>query len=118
MKRFKPLFECKDERGVLREVIRFDQFRQFNEALRLKGQEHESHYHKKDEELFYVMYGKVEVKVENKNTGEKWHFTALPGEGFIVYPYESHSFYFLEDTLFAVLHSSQFDKNNPDIYGD
>ena len=116
MKRFKPTFEFKDENGILREVIRRGNYKQLNEAIRYKGRGSGGHYHKIDEELFYVMTGKVQVKVFNIKTKEKIEFVAGPAEGFIIEPYELHDFFYLEDTMMTVLHSLPFDKDSPDIY--
>ena len=116
MKRFKPVFEFRDRKGILREVIRRDNWRQMNEAIRYKGQSSGHHYHKVDEELFYVLSGKIQVEIINIKTKEKTKFTAGPTEGFIVEPYEVHSFFYIEDTVLIAMHSLPFDKNNPDIY--
>lgn len=116
MIRFKPTFEFEDRRGILREVIRRDNYRQLNEVRRHKGQNHGLHYHKINEELFYIISGKVKVEIINVETKEKTEFIAKETEGFIVEPYEVHNFIYLEDTIFIVLHSRPFDKDHSDIH--
>lgn len=116
MIRFKPTFEYEDERGILREVIRRDNYRQLNEAIRHKGQNHGLHYHKTNEELFYIISGKVQVKIINVKTKKKTEFIANATEGFIIEPYEVHDIHYLEDTIFIVLHSLPFNKDNSDIH--
>jgi dTDP-4-dehydrorhamnose 3,5-epimerase-like enzyme len=116
MIRFKPTFEFEDEKGILREVIRRDNFKQMNEAIRHKGQSSGHHYHKVDEELFYIISGRMNVEITNIKTKEKTEFTAGPKEGFIVEPNEVHSFFYPEDTILIAMHSLPFDKDNPDIH--
>ena len=112
----KPNFEHKDQRGVLREVVRGKQWKQLNEYERKKGSIVGNHYHKKLEEFFYIIRGKAQVRIENITTGKTEDFIVSAGEAFNVSINEVHALKFLEGTIFIPILSKDFDENNPDIY--
>ncbi len=116
MRILKPEFEHNDKRGVFREIIRGDEWKELNYAMRRKGVNSGNHYHKSAKELFYVIRGDVTVHLENVKTGDKQthHFTG--NDVFIVEPYELHNFEYHEDTEFAILLSVPYDAKNPDLY--
>ena len=111
----KPNFEFKDERGILRELTR-GSWEQLNEYERKKGSIAGNHFHKLLKEFFYVVKGSVLVKLKNVDSGRVEEFTAKAGDAFVVYPFESHSLKFNEDTTFITLLSRTFDSSNPDVY--
>lgn len=112
----KPNFEHKDERGTLREIIRGHHWWQLNEYERKKGTIAGNHYHKKINEFFFIIKGKVKVNIFNVETEKSEEFIANTGNAFTVFKNEAHALKFIEDTIFITLLSENFDESNPDIY--
>ena len=83
MKRLKPAFEHDDERGLFKEIIRGDKWRELNYAFRKKGVNSGNHYHKITYEMFYVIRGKVKVNIKNIRTGREAGFVAEKNDIFI-----------------------------------
>ncbi|HLC46478.1 MAG TPA: cupin domain-containing protein [Candidatus Nanoarchaeia archaeon] len=112
----KPNFEHKDERGLLREVARSQNWRQLNQYERKKGSIVGNHYHKSFEEFFFIIKGSAMVKILIRDTSKTEEFTVKSGDAFIITPGEVHAMKFLEDTTFITLLSHDFDMGNPDIH--
>ncbi len=112
----KPNFVHQDERGVLREVTRGNQWKQLNEYERKKGSIVGNHYHNNFEEFFYIIKGKAKVKIVNVETKKEESFIAAGGDAFRVAKKESHTLMFLEDTTFITLLSENFDSSSPDMH--
>lgn len=112
----KPNFEHKDERGTLREITRGQKWHQLNEYERKKGSIAGNHYHKTFDEFFFIIRGRVDVKICDITTNKTEEFVAKAGDAFVVNKNEVHAFKFMEDTIFITLLSENFDESNPDIY--
>jgi dTDP-4-dehydrorhamnose 3,5-epimerase-like enzyme len=112
----KPDFEFEDSRGIFKEIIRGDIWKELNFAIRYKGVNSGNHYHKKTLELFYVIEGKGKVTIENIKTGEVKVYSFKKNEIFIVEPFERHNLSYDEETTFAILLSEPYDKKSPDIF--
>lgn len=112
----KPVFEYEDERGVLREITRDPVWRQLNQQDRVKGSIVGNHYHKKMRELFYMIDGKILVKLQNIQTNIKEELIVKKGDIFIINPFEAHALCMLENSSFLVLLSEKFDDTNKDIH--
>ncbi len=114
----KPDFEFEDERGPFKEIIRGDEWKELNFAIRWKGVNSGNHYHKKTKELFYVIEGKGSVKIKNIKTGEEKDYPFKENDILIVEPYELHNLDYEADTKFAILLSEPYNKDEPDIFED
>ena len=97
----KPDFEFQDGRGSLTQLVH-DGFRQFNIIFSKKGVLRGDHYNKENREAFYVISGSFELTVKTE-CGQEVH-TFKEGDMFLVPPYVSHSFYYLEDTWIASMY--------------
>lgn len=104
-------FEFADERGTLVQLIH-EGYRQINVITSKKGVFRGGHYHKENEEAFYIVSGSLKVVVED----QEYFFQA--GDFFGIEPNDMHSFYFLEDTTLVSMYSNGVEKENgeKDIY--
>lgn len=98
LKVIKTDFEFTDERGTLVQLIH-EGYRQINVITSRKGVVRGGHYHKQNEEAFYIVSGELEVEVN----GETARFQA--GDFFGIEPFDMHSFRFLEDTVLVSMYS-------------
>lgn len=112
----KPSFESIDERGSLREIVSFGEWRTVNLSTRKKGSILGNHYHKHINELIFIISGEVEVKIENISTSAVETFRVKQNEGFLVHPFEKHTITALEDVIFVNLLSEKFDSSSPDLF--
>jgi len=116
MKFLKPGFEFEDERGIFKEIIRGDGWRELNLAGRWKGVNSGNHYHKRTRELFYVIEGSGRLTIEHARTGKIKVYPFKTNDIFIVEPFEKHNFVYEENTSFAILLSKPHNKRRPDIF--
>ena len=96
-------FEFADDRGTLVQLIH-EGYRQINVITSKKGVFRGGHYHKENEEAFYIISGSLKVIVENQE------FIFSAGDFFGIEPNDMHSFYFLEDTVLVSMYSSGVEK--------
>ena len=106
-------FEFTDERGTLVQLIH-EGYRQVNVITSKKGVVRGGHYHKQNEEAFYVVSGLLEVDVN----GETARFGT--GDFFGIEAYDMHSFRFLEDTVLVSMYSGgvELPDGTKDIYSE
>ena len=106
-------FEFTDERGTLVQLIH-EGYRQINVITSKKGVVRGGHYHKQNEEAFYVVSGLLEVDVN----GETARFGM--GDFFGIEAYDMHSFRFLEDTVLVSMYSGgvELPDGTKDIYSE
>ncbi|MCX8126668.1 MAG: cupin domain-containing protein [Dehalococcoidia bacterium] len=115
----RPEYVFKDERGELSQVISGGPWRQLNILKRRAGSLGGGHYHARTEELFYVLSGKVRVKIFD--TLSDCHVkseTFAEGDCFTIMPYEQHYMSFLTHTVMVVLYSQPFNEKEPDVMVD
>ena len=99
LKRFATDFEFQDDRGTIVQLIH-EGYRQINVITTQKGVMRGGHYHKQNEEAFYIISGALTIEVN----GEKANFGA--GDFFGIEANDMHSFCFLEDTLLVSMYSN------------
>lgn len=111
LKIIKTDFEFSDDRGTLVQLIH-EGYRQINVITSKQGVFRGGHYHKENEEAFYIVSGCLKVVVEDK----EYFFSA--GDFFGIEANDLHSFYFLEDTTLVSMYSNGVEKENgeKDIY--
>lgn len=98
LKRIKTDFDFKDDRGTIVQLIH-EGYAQINVITSKKGVFRGGHYHKENEEAFYIISGKLEVTVN----GERAIFA--DGDFFGIEANDMHSFNFLEDTTLVSMYS-------------
>mgnify|MGYP002627537616 CR=1 FL=1 len=97
----RPDFIHADERGSLTQLVH-EGFRQYNIIFSKKDVVRGKHYHKENREAFYVITGSFKFVAKNDDVTEEHMFKA--GDMFLVPPYVTHSFSYLEDTWLASMY--------------
>lgn len=97
----KPDFEFADERGKLIQLVHKG-FTQFNIIFSKSGVVRGNHYHKENQEAFYVISGEFELTVQKDKLFIIHTFSQ--GDMFLIPPLVIHSFRFLADTLLASMY--------------
>jgi len=111
LKRIKADFYFKDDRGTIAQLIH-EGYPQINVITSKKGVFRGGHYHKENEEAFYIISGKLEVTVNEETV------TFTDGDFFGIEAYDMHSFNFLEDTTLVSMYSKGVENSDgtKDIY--
>ena len=89
-------FRNKDERGELIQLISKG-FNQINVLKSIKGVKRGEHYHKENEEAFYVLSGTVIVEAKKDGVKDRREFRE--GDFFVIPKFVMHSFYYPEDNI-------------------
>ncbi|WP_428045583.1 cupin domain-containing protein [Candidatus Avelusimicrobium fimicolum] len=97
IKFIKPDFEFSDDRGSLKQLVH-NGWKQVNYITSVEGSFRGDHYHKENQEAFFVISGEFELTLEHIKTHEKAHYTLKKGDFFIIYPEVMHSFLYKKDT--------------------
>ena len=104
-------FSFSDERGTITQLIH-EGYRQINVITSKAGVFRGGHYHKCNQEAFYIVSGLVMVTVNEKE------YTFHSGDFFGIDAYDMHSFSFLEDTVLVSMYSDgvEHPHGSKDIY--
>lgn len=104
-------FSFSDERGTITQLIH-DGYKQINVITSKAGVFRGGHYHKENEEAFYIISGSVEVTVNAQV------LTFYAGDFFGIEAHDMHSFRFLEDTILVSMYSNgvEYEDGTKDIY--
>lgn len=98
-----PDFRFEDDRGNLVQLVH-EGYQQYNILFSKKGAERGSHYHKQNNETFYVISGALHLKVMDQEEKEE-SYLFQTGEMFLIPPFVTHSFLYDEDTFLASMYS-------------
>lgn len=98
-----------DERGSLVQLIH-DEFKQINVLESKTAATRGSHYHKRAKEAFYVISGRVEVKLWDKESKEIVVFKQ--GDFFEIHPHILHYMFFLEHCLMVQMYDIPIEKKD------
>lgn len=96
-----PDFEFSDERGFLCQLVH-EGYSQVNLVRSIGGAERGGHFHRLNNEAFYVVEGSFTVRVTLD--GETESRTFRKGDMFLIPKGVSHSFFYLEDTTLVGLY--------------
>ena len=115
MEFLKPDFCFEDQRGSLVQLCR-QGWKQIIVTTTKKGVSRGGHYHKHNNEAFYIIDGEIEIKLSKEGKGE--NVTVKSGDFFILKPYAVHSFYFPKDTTMIALYDKGVEEGEgiKDIY--
>lgn len=91
-------FSFSDERGTIVQLVR-EGYTQFNVITSKAGVFRGGHYHKENQEAFYIIKGSLELEVEGTIHLFK------DGDFFGIEPNDMHSFRFLADTTLVSMYS-------------
>ena len=111
----KPDFEFKDERGELVQLVH-DGYKQFNVVTSCGGVLRGDHYHKLNNEVFFVISGSFELKASLGEEEETYVFKK--GDMFLVPPWVVHSFNYIEDSVVVALYDKgvEMPEGSKDIF--
>ena len=98
LKILKTDFHFLDERGTIEQLVH-DGYRQFNVITSKKGVIRGQHYHKLNNEAFYIVSGTLKLTVGS----DEYFFKT--GDFFGIEPYDMHSFEYMEDTILVSMYS-------------
>ena len=101
-------FEFSDDRGVLKQLCH-DGWRQVNYLFTKKGVFRGNHYHKENQEAFYIIDGEIDLVLEKD--GKKEEYTVKTGDFFIIKPFAIHSMTFKKDTSMIALYDKGVEKD-------
>lgn len=96
-----PNFTFADQRGSLTQLVR-EGYKQVNVVESKSGAFRGGHYHKKNNEVFFVVSGEFKFTAENDSAKEEYIFKT--GDMFLVPPYVVHGFDYTSDTLLVSLY--------------
>lgn len=105
----------KDSKGSLIEVFK-GKFSQCNILLMKKGSVWGGHYHQKTEEYFYLIDGKIKLRLNNLKNRQTKEKIYIRGDFFTIQPNTIHKIEVIESTKCLVLYSKVFSEKNPDIF--
>jgi mannose-6-phosphate isomerase-like protein (cupin superfamily) len=94
-------FQYRDGRGSLVQLVH-DGFAQINVLVSKTGASRGVHFHKRAKEVFYIVYGSVEVKLRSKKASETSMFKQ--GDFFEIPPFVLHDMFFPEDCLMVQMY--------------
>ena len=111
----KPDFSFQDERGTLVQLCR-EGWKQINVTSTKAGVFRGGHYHKNNQEAFYIIEGEIEINLTKD--GKQETVTVQSGDFFILKPYAMHSFNFKKNTVMVALYDKGVEEANgqKDIY--
>ena len=115
IKVLEPNFTFSDDRGVLTQLVRTG-YNQINVVESKAGVFRGNHYHKDNNEVFFVVSGAFSLIVEKENIQETYLFSA--GDMFLVPPFVIHSFDYVEDTILVAMYDKGVENEDgtKDIY--
>lgn len=110
-----PDFVHEDDRGVLKQLIHSG-YKQINVIFSKEGTCRGGHYHKINDEAFYIISGSGEIIMNREDHPEKYTFKQ--GSYFEVLANVRHSFRFFEDTILVSMYSNgvELPDGGKDIY--
>lgn len=91
VKKMKTDFEFSNENGSLVQLVH-DGWKQVNVLISKKGSKRGGHFHKENQEAFYIVEGKLILILDENEEHEETEFST--GEMFMISPYQMHNFIF------------------------
>ena len=98
----KPDFVFENDAGSLKQLVH-DGWKQFNVITSIAGATRGKHYHKYNDEGFYIIQGSFKLTVWKDV--EKEEYLIKAGDMFLVHPYVFHTFEYLENTVLVSMYS-------------
>jgi dTDP-4-dehydrorhamnose 3,5-epimerase-like enzyme len=105
-----------DDRGGFWQIAQTG-WAEVNYAETVADKHRGNHFHKENQELFFITNGQVEVTLRSLSEPQAKTMLVSKGEAILIEPYEFHSFYTRKHTQWIVLLSQGINPQNPDFYG-
>lgn len=117
IKWLKPDFTFHGPQGVLKQLVH-EGWSQVNVVDYVAGAKTGNHYHKYNQECFYVIRGGFRLKLWKD--GEVEEYVMKPEDMFVVPPYVWHFFEYLEDSLLVALYDKgvELSETQKDIWSE
>jgi quercetin dioxygenase-like cupin family protein len=96
-------FRFENENGILVQLVH-DGWKQVNVITSVAGKKRGGHYHKYNQEAFYVVSGSFRLLVWKDDVQEE--YTMRQGDWFMIEPYVFHTFEYAEDTTLVSMYSN------------
>ncbi|MFH2069164.1 MAG: hypothetical protein ABII89_06870 [Candidatus Omnitrophota bacterium] len=116
----KRYFLHKDDKGSLEGLVNFGNWREFNMIYSEEGSIRGNHFHKDTAELFIILGGEIEVRVQRVAggllVGESQKFLVQKGDVFMIEAEINHVFKVKKQSNWINVLSKAINKNNPDIH--
>lgn len=103
VKYLKPDFHFENENGLLVQLVH-DGWKQVNVITSAAGKKRGGHYHKYNNEAFYIISGSFNLTVWKGE--EKEEYLMKAGDWFTIDPFVFHVFEYLENTVLVSLYSN------------
>lgn len=116
MKKILPYIYNADDRGLFRGISQDSWIREINYVETSMGQTRGNHYHAETQEMFFIIEGKIRVTLYNIKTDTEEEQVFEGGDIFIIYPYEVHTFYVLENTKWINMLSKPVKNDDSDFH--
>ena len=111
-------FEFQDERGTITQLVH-DGWKQVNYITTKAGVFRGGHYHKNNDEAFYIISGEIELELKDIHSGLKEKYLTKCGDFFIIKKDILHSFNFLKNTELISMYSKGVEEaQGMDIYNE
>jgi len=98
----KPDFVFENEAGSLKQLVH-DGWKQVNVITSVAGAIRGKHYHKYNNEGFYIIQGSFKLIVWKGE--EKEEYTIKTGDMFLIPPYVFHTFDYIDNTVLVSMYS-------------
>jgi dTDP-4-dehydrorhamnose 3,5-epimerase-like enzyme len=105
-----------DERGGFWQIAQTG-WSEINFAETVADKYRGNHFHKENQELFFITEGQVEVTLRSIHEPQPQTILVSKGEAILIEPYEFHIFYTRRQTQWIVLLSQGINPESPDFYG-
>lgn len=117
IKWMEPDFSFQGPQGILKQLVH-NGWVQVNVIDYVKGAKTGNHYHKVNQECFYVVKGRFLLRVWNDQQSEEYEMA--PGDMFVILPYVYHAFEYLEDSILVALYDKgvEISGTEKDIWRD
>lgn len=113
-----PNFRNESDKGTLLQLVR-EGWKQVNVVVYRKGVISGGHYHKYNEECFYIISGAIELTVW-KYDDEKEKYEFHTGDMFKISKYVFHTFVYKENSMLVALYDNgvELDGDTKDIWSE
>ena len=94
----KPYFRFSDDRGEISGIFQDKNWREINYLQSKKGCQRGGHYHRKTQEAFYIIEGKIKILLRDVKTKKEREFIAEKGDIFEIPINAMHTFDIIENS--------------------
>jgi dTDP-4-dehydrorhamnose reductase len=112
----RPYFYFKDPRGIFWGIMQNKKFEEINYIESKKGAKRGDHYHKKTEEAFFIIEGRIRIRLYDLKTKSEKEFEVGRGDVFFIKPNIVHTFHIIEDSKWINMLSRAMVEDSKDMH--